>query len=514
MLTHPNVHCEPTRDLAIDADVVVVGSGAGGAVFASELAEAGLKVVVLEKGGHYDRQEFDQREATMLPLLYEDGAARTTKDGGLSVLHASCVGGTTVVNNAICFEPPAFVLERWADEHGVVGLSPQALASAIDKVKFVLNVQPIRAGELNENARLMKAGAEKLGMKGAAFQHNRTGCTQSGFCMVGCSYDRKQSMLITYVPRALHFGAQLYPFATAERVVANGRRVESIEGTIRNHKTRQTYRFRARAKVFAIAGGAISTPLLLLKSGVANASGMVGQNLRLHPIAPAYAVFAHEVKAYEGIPQGYYVDQFLPGTGPEGGFLLESIFSHPGLAAATIQGIGDAMRRMMLRYNHLAAAYVQVLDSGGGHVSVGDRGAPVIDYQLGAMDEARIRTGYKHLARVFLAAGAEQVQFPHVDMPVIRKEDEIDAVVDGLDLAPCKLYMYSAHQMGTCAMGADPRTHVLDSTLRAHDHDNLFVTDASAFPTAVGVNPQITIATLATHAARHVAESRATYLRS
>jgi choline dehydrogenase-like flavoprotein len=511
MLDHPRVHAHPAGDLDLEADVVVVGTGAGGAVFASELAEAGLKVIMLEKGGHWDRRDFDQKEATMMPRLYEDAGARTTADGGISVLHASCVGGTTVINNAICFHPPAFVLQDWADRHGVRGVSLETLDPSLRKVEFVLNVQPISDGELNENARLMRQGVEKLGLKGAAFRHNRTGCAQSGFCMVGCSYDRKQTMLVTYVPRALHFGAELYPFAKAERVVAQGRRVTAIEGSIVDHGTGKSYRFRVRAKVYAIAGGAISTPLLLLQSDVANSSGRVGTNLRLHPIVPAFATFDHEVKAYKGIPQGYYVDQFLQRSDGSGGYLLESIFTHPAIVGATVPEAGAELRQMMTRLNHLASAYVQVLDHGSGRVTVGAHGRPAIAYAVDAADQAKIRDGLKHLVRILLAAGAREVAVPHVDLPRFSRPDDVDAGIDRLDFAVGKLSTFSAHQMGTCPMGEDPSQSVVNSQLRAHDLDNLFVTDSSVFPTAIGVNPQITIASLATHAARGVVSERARY---
>lgn len=503
MLRHPNLIL-PTTDCLVEADVCVIGSGAGGAAFASELAEGGMRVVLLEKGGAYDHADFDQHEKNMMPLLYEDGGARTTLDGGLTVLHASCVGGTTTVNNAICFDPPERLLKSWQAEHGIEGLGLQDLASALAKVKFILNVQLIQETELNQNAQILRRGSRKLGWSGAPFQHNRTACLQSGFCMLGCSYDRKQSALVTYVPRALHFGAKLYPFAEVTTLRTEKRRITEVEARVRPPGSFQDRHLRVRARYVALAGGAINTPCLLLRNGIANSSGQVGNNLSLHPLAVAFANFEEDVRAYRGIPQGYYVDEFESDRAGNGGFLLESIFTHPGIVAATIPMIGPEHAHLMTRLNHLAAAYVQVHDRSCGEVRIGKDGYPKIQYALHQEDVRKIQQGWQALVRIFLAAGAKEVYLPHVDQTApLTRENQLDEIMN-LDFAPNKLALFSAHQMGSCRMGADPTRSVVDSRCKSHDLDNLYIADGSVFPSSSGVNPQITIMTIATHAAQQL----------
>ncbi len=505
---HPSVFRDPAGPVSVKADVCVIGSGAGGATMAAELAEAGLDVVILEKGPYVTHVDMTQKERDMLPLLFEDAASRTTRDGGFLVWHAHCVGGTTVVNNAICFDPPDHVLEVWAADHGVEGASKADLAPSLAKARFILNVQKIKDEEINHNAEVMMRGARKLGLKGDVFEHNRTGCPQSGFCMTGCAYDRKQNHHITYVPRALSFGARLYPDAEIRTLERAGKRISRAVGTVKDRKTGNVQPLDVTAKVFVVAGGSISTPLLLLTSGLANSSGQVGRNLYCHPTAPVVAHMGdEEVRFYRGITQVYYVDHLAYKEGV-GGFLLESISSAPSLAGAMVPFWGAKLHDVMADFNRFAAAFVQVKDEMTGQVSIGPHRVPIVDYVLREPDATKLRQGYQTLARIYLAAGAKHVQIPHVDLTTVRNEADVAALAD-LDVSSGKVGILTAHQMGTCRMGEDPRRYVVDSGGKAHDHDNLYVADASVFPTSTGINPQITITTLATHFAHRMVRDRA-----
>ncbi|MEB3196327.1 MAG: GMC family oxidoreductase [Candidatus Sericytochromatia bacterium] len=487
------------RDQDLETDVCVIGTGAGGAVFASELAEAGTRVVLLEQGGLYTRRDFTQDEATMMPRLFERGGGRTTDDGGITLLHGRCVGGGTTVNWAICFDPPGRVLESWREGLGLPAMHLADWRPSLDKVRFVLNVQKMQAEELNENARLLIKGATALGMRGERFEHSRTACLGSGFCILGCAYDRKQSMLVTYVPRAIRHGATLLAQARATGFEREGPRIRAVLGELTDPSTGTRRRLRVRARHVAVAAGALGTPALLQRAGLANASGRLGKNLALHPTSAVLAIFDHPVRGFEGIHYGAYV----PDLEPEG-ILIESVFAYPALAASTMLRGGREAQRAMSQYDHWAGGIVLLHDDSRGDVqATGPEGARV-RYALNAADQAKMRKGLLALANIFLAAGAREVLIPHAACGPIRSPEEAERVIASLDLSPNRLALFSAHQMGTAAMGRDPASSVTDGFGRVHGMENLWIADGSLFPTSLGVNPQITIAALADRNARHL----------
>jgi choline dehydrogenase-like flavoprotein len=492
----PPVETAYDRDLDLVADVCVIGTGAGGAVLASELAEAGRSVIMLEKGGYHTRKAFTQSEQDMMPLLFEEGGARTTKDGGISVLHGSTVGGSTTVNWAICFDPPPAILDDWASNHGIDRIRLEDLRPSLAKVRRILNVQPIPPEAVPENGRLLLEGAEKLGMKGGVFEHNRTQCLNSGFCILGCSYDRKQSMLVTYVPRAIHFGARLLPRAEAKTFDRDGDRITAVRGTLTDPQTGNQYAFRVRAKVFSVSGGAVSTPTLLKQNGLGNSH--VGRNLTLHPTTAAVGLFDHPVRAFSGIHFTTYVSDLEPE-----GILIESVFAYPGLMGSNLFRWGQSAVETMAQYDRMAAAIVLLHDDGRGTVEVDRWGLPEIDYWVNAKDQAKFRRGLKALARIYLAAGAREVLVPHAEGFVITREADL-AHIDRMPIEPNRMAVFSAHQMGTAAMGSDPDHSATDSWGRLHELQNLFVCDSSLFPTSLGVNPQLTTAALGDRTARYL----------
>jgi choline dehydrogenase-like flavoprotein len=481
------------------ADVCVIGTGAGGAVFASEAAEAGLRVVMLEKGGLYTRRDFTQDEETMMPRLFEQGGARTTSDGGIVLLHGSCVGGGTTVNWAICFDPPARVLDKWAEAHGVEDIRLPALAPSLARVRHVLNVQKMLPEEVNENSRLFLRGAEALGLTADRFEHSRTACLGSGFCTLGCAYDRKQSMLVTYVPRAIRRGARLLARAEATGFERTGGEIRAVTGHVTDPATGRRHALRVRASHVAVAAGALGTPRLLAQAGVS--SPLLGGNLSLHPTSAVVAVFDHEVRGFEGIHYGAYADD------PAGGYVLESVFAYPALAASTMLRAGEAAQRVMHAYTRMAAAIVLVHDEGRGQVHVGGEGPARVDYALHPHDRQHFRRGLRQLVELYLAAGAREVHVPAAAVPPIARgasRAQLDAALERLEVAPNRLALFSAHQMGTAPMAADPARGVTDSFGRVHGLRNVWVADGSLLPTSLGVNPQITIATLADRAAHRL----------
>jgi choline dehydrogenase-like flavoprotein len=494
--------------LALECEVCVVGSGAGGAVAAAELAAAGRRVVLLEQGHHWTSRDFTQREDEMLPRLFEEAGQRQTADGGIQILQGRNVGGSTVHNLCYAFRTPDPILRLWREEHGLAQLTPDALAASFARVEQHLRVKPIAEAELNEFNRRMRDGAARLGWSALVAHHNREGCIGAGYCILGCSYDAKQSMLVTYVPRAEAAGARLLADARAERIEAEGGRVRRVLGHAIGPGGRTGVPFRIDAKAVVLAAGAIATPDLLLRSGLANASGRVGRGLHLHPSVIAAGTFDEPLHAYRGIPQATYVDEFIDlERDPRSGFVLMPIAGFPVLQAAQIPGFGREHFRRMRGFAHQAGILALLHDRSEGSVRPGDSLArPDIRYALGADDGAQLAHGLRRCAELLFAAGAREVLLPYRTGPVVLHDPEQAQAIERRGVRQGEIPLASTHPQSTCAMGADPHASVVGPFGETHDVRGLFVADMSVFPTSLGAPPQITTAALADRTAHHVLE--------
>jgi len=503
MRLHPNVvdTSEVRGLLRWEAEVAVVGSGAGGAVSAKELAEAGIDVALLEEGGYLRYSDFNQRERDMYRRLYRDQAAQATRDLSINVLQGRAVGGSTVINNCICFRTPERVLTRWQAEFGLEALSADSLRPYFERVEATLGVVPIVSAEVNENNRILLEGCERLGYRAGTFSHNRKDCVGCGYCMLGCPYERHQSVDMNYVPRALDAGCRLFTRCRVEEILTEGGRLAGVAGSVLDEGSGQPRAwFTLRAPLVVLAAGAIHTPALLLLNRLANGSGQVGRGLALHPLAASFARFDRLIDGFVGIPQSAYCNQFETLEDGSDGFILEGIFALPALFASICPSFGEEHLSMMRDYRHLSGMYAMIQDDGRGTVSLGEGGRPVIDYHLGERERHLIRRGLQESARIFFAAGATLVTTLLSQPLVLRGREEI-ARLEELSLRPNEMALFSAHPQASCRMHADPRQGPIDGYGESHDVPNLFVADASAFPTSVGINPQITIMALASRQA-------------
>jgi len=494
-------------DLNLKAEVCVIGTGAGGAVVAKELAEAGRDVVVLEQGGYYTKEDFTQREDEMMPLLYEDMGQRATVDQSIIILQGRNVGGSTVHNLCYCFRTPAAILEKWRREDGVRDMTYEQLVPSFERVEKMLKVKDILPPEINALNNKIREGCEKLGYHGLVARHNRESCTTSGFCLLGCPFDAKQSMLITYVPAASAAGARIYADCPVQKIHAEGTRVRSVEAAVVDALGRPRHRVRVDAQVVVLAAGAINSPQILLNNGLANSSGQVGRNLHLHPSVLLAGVYDEDIYGYRGIPQSYYVDEFIDlEKDPDSGYILMPVFGFPVATASQLPGFGRKHWEAMQHFHRTVGILVLMHDQSAGMVRVNRSGKPEIDYQVNARERRLFLEGMKHCAEILFAGGAKQVLVPYESPLWLQPGDDLRAI-DQRGLRPNDIPIASTHPQSTCKMGEDRRRSVVNSWCRSHDLQNLFVCDMSVFPSSLGAPPQISTASIADRTAHYIKDN-------
>src|SRR6266700_3768978 len=479
-------------------DVVVVGSGAGGAVAAKELAEAGLKVIVLEEGEHFDRRDFSGPPPERLRRCYRgNGLTFTIGVPTISLPIGRGVGGSTLINSGTCFRTPDFVLDSW-------GIDGAELALLFEQVEEILNVAPVGGDIMGANGEVMDRGRRELGYSGGPIRRNARGCHGSGVCAFGCPLDAKPGMHVTYLPLAVKAGAHIISGCRVDGLVVEGGQAVGVRGSIVDPETGAVHRdgrFEVRAKSVVMAAGAIYTPSLLLRQRLANSSGQVGHNLRIHPGCGVLGVFDHDLHAWKGVMQSYYVDEKL-----RDGILLEATYPPPGVgySAGGVGGKGSDLKDFLARYPQTAAAGLIISDTGTGRVRATPGGGLLITYDMHTDDVRKTLEGIRLTSEIYLAAGAQEVHTLLPGMPAVRKREELGWITEGRWTASdVKLSAY--HPMGTCRRCKDGRSSVVDEYGRVHDVPGLVITDASVLPGSTYVNPQITIMALAARSARHLA---------
>ena len=495
----------------VRAGVCVVGSGAGGAVVAARLAEAGHDVVVLEEGGYWRPGQFTEREGEMTARLYAEGGMRATEDLAVPVVQGRAVGGGTTVNWLVMFRTPDWVLDEWAAEHGAVGMRPADLAPVFDRVEEETHTRLVPDDAHNPPNRALLEGARALGWSAHAVRVNAHGCVRSGFCGLGCRYGARRAAADVYVPAALAAGARLFTDVRVERVeVAErgaGAPLKRVHAEVLDRETGAPRgRLTVEAPVVVLAAGAVGTPALLQRSGMGG--GGVGRYLRLHPTTVVFGRYGREMYGAGGIPLSTVCDEFLRGSDGYG-FWIETPPLYPGLGAAALPGFGASHRGLMEALPHLGPMVVLVRDGADRSMSQGDvtvdrTGRPRIRYRLGHPERSRLLRGMDAAARMHFAAGAEEVSTLHTRACRLRSPAELKSMALRPS-GPNELGVLSAHVNGTCRMGTDPATSGCTPDGERHGVPGVYVADGSLLPTAPGVNPQETIMALATVVADRIA---------
>ncbi|MFO1415432.1 MAG: GMC family oxidoreductase [Burkholderiales bacterium] len=489
------------RDLVLEADVAVVGTGAGGGTAAEILADAGLRVVLLEEGPLRSSRDFHMREAEAYPELYQESAARKTKDKAINILQGRCVGGGTTVNWTSSFRTPATTLGWWQRTYGLAGFGVGDMAPWFERMEARLSIGPWMTAP-NANNEALARGAHKLGIAAPTIRRNVAGCANLGYCGMGCPINAKQSMLVTTVPAALAKGATLVTRARADRFAIAGDRVTELVAVALDARgiAPTARRITVRARRFVAAAGAIGTPALLLRSGAPDPHGIAGKRTFLHPTVVSAAVMPEVVDGFAGAPQSIYSDHFLdvaPVDGPIG-YKLEVPPLHPVLTAITLPVDGDAHAQWMREFRHLHVVLALLRDgfhpeSPGGTVTLRSDGTPLLDYPLNAFVFDGVRRAFLTMAEIQFAAGATRVAPVHGMGEGFTTWAAAKAGIAAFDLRPLVTRVVSAHVMGGAPLGPDPARAVVDPTGRHHQLANLYVCDGSLFPTSIGANPQLSI---------------------
>jgi len=491
---------EVTDGFSASCDAVVVGSGAGGAVVAAELAGAGLDVIVVEEGPHVTSESF------VGPVF--DRFQRLCRDNGMTQVWGrppiplplgKVVGGTTVVNSGTCFRAPERVLRAWDAENGL-GVARGELDEHFASIEDVLNVRAVPWAVLGPNGRVAHEGATKLGLTGGPLLRNITDCHGCGECAFGCSRDAKQAMHVSYLPRAARSGARVLSCARVDRVTHEGGRATGVRGALLSSDGVAKGSFEIRAARVFVCAGAIHTPALLDASRVPDPTRLVGRNLRIHPATGVGGFFDHDLSSWRGTLQSYYIDAFFDSHD----LMFEATTTHPGIGAGSLPGIGAAAMDDLRELDRLATLGFYVSDTSAGRVRRLPGGEVVATYRLNELDASRMVMGIVKAAEILLAAGAKRVY------PGLPGIDSIGAAADLDDLRTRRvraqnLRLTAFHPMGTVRAGRDPQRSVVDPYGAHHQMAGLWVADASLFPSCVGVNPQMTIMALARRAARAAA---------
>ena len=520
----------------LQSDILIIGSGAAGGVLAATLSElTQKKIILIEKGGYYGKEFFNQREWDMNAMYAEKGT-RSTSDGAIPVRGGECVGGGTTVNIALCFDPVQGVWERWkhdyglqefsfnesSDDYSIKGLN---MPSCVHDVRRRINVHTPLESEINDNNRILERGCQKLGITTKHFELNMRDCIGCGYCAEGCAYDRKQGTMITYIADALDRGVKLIHHCDIESVEFQRRENHLMAAGARGKVRRPRNGSRPNsvspgaveieADLVIICCGAIETPSLLKRSNHPDPHKILGKGLVLHPSLPIIGVMDHELANYRGISGSIYSDHFYENMG----FYYECLFGHPVYGSVVLPYIGVEHFELMMKFRKLAGFGVMLVDS----VDLTNRVEwnPIqrkysIHYHIGEDDKQRLRFAAEKGVEIMFAAGAADVLLPSEEpigplaYPRFRDPSEAHYCSE-LQFLPHQTTITSAHCQATMKMGEDPRISMINSRCESHHVDNLLVCDASSFPTSCGANPMISIMSLARYQGKRIAAEMSRY---
>ncbi len=483
-------------------DVVIVGSGAGGAVAARELSRSGLSVLVLEEGGHYLPEEYGAMTPSnsIRRLAREAGLAVAVARGDtplISVLSGKCVGGSSVLTGGVCFRIPDDVLHDWSTTLGLHGLTPERLAPYFDEIEEAIHVETVPEAMRSRSTQLFVEGAAAMGVTMKSLRRNTSGCQGASRCNFGCPHGAKMSVDRSFLPDAFAHGARLVSDALVERIDFAANRATGVRGRLLDGVTGEPrVPFVVQAKVVIVACGSLHTPVLLRRSGMDTEA--IGKHLTLHPAFRVSALFDEEVNGWDGAMQAIYADHFQPE-----GITLVGVYSAVNVLAAALPGLGKEHRRLAAQMNRMAFFGGMVHDDGGGRVHRWLSREPLVTYRMSPRDRARMWRGIQILGTMAFRAGAREVMMPVFGSTPLTSEREL---LDATERPPpaARVESMAFHPLGSAKMSRDRRAGVVKPTGEAWAADNLFIADGSVLPTSIGVNSQVPVMAMALRIARGV----------
>jgi choline dehydrogenase-like flavoprotein len=497
------------EDTVLEADVVIVGSGAGGGVVAGELSAAGLDVIVLEKGDYHAERDFDGYELTSTYRLFENYGFLTSTDLSMILLAGNTLGGGTTVNWCASVRTPEKVLHEWVHIHGATTLAGQAYQDALDRVSERLNVNENECQMNGQNA-VLNRGSETLGYEVNVLPRNVKGCGDCGFCNYGCAHGAKQSTLATYLLDAYKRDTRIVVNATVQQVLTQNGMAIGVKGFVAG-KDGQKVELTVNAKTVVVAAGALHTPAILMRSGLTNTN--IGRNLHLHPTSVTYGIYDEPIRGWNGVMMSRYVSQFNNLSGDGYGVVLETAPTHPGLAALVMPWAdGHQHKTVMRQLANLSNILTITRDRDSGQIILDKNGKPRIQYTLSVYDGTHLMRGVIESLRIHHAAGATELGSPQTPLMTYRTDQNRDfeaflRSVEVVGIHKNGFALTSAHQMSTCRMGGNPSHGAVAPTGETFEIKNLYVADASVLPTAAGINPMLTIMGVAYLIAQHIKAS-------
>lgn len=488
-------------------DIIIIGSGAGGATAAELLSQKpGLKILLLESGPYRTKDHFNQKEKDMTAIYYKRGGFLSS-DLSIGVAAANTVGGSTAVYTGVSFRPPESVLDKWRTQHGLHFLTPEYVNQSLDHIEQELNVHELPESWDNDNNRLFKEGAQKLGIPVKRLKINIKGCQQQGFCNLGCTSGGKQSTLEVQIPKALKNGVELIHNADVQIIEKNKVSFTikpAPQNTIKNSIPEGQYTIHAQ--VIVVAAGVLQTPALLWRSkNYLNLNTkLLGRYVTLHPAININGIYKEVIKNYRGFPKTYYSDAFSDSHG----YYLETSFYYPGITAKNNPGFGEVHQNLMSDYEKMMSILILAHDHAEyqNHISIDKKGNSVLHYTISKEVKKSLIHALKKSLEIFFAAGCTHASSPGSSKSLIKAEDisKLNTIITDQNLSFAKTPLSSAHPQGGCIMGKTPEQSMVNLKGQIWGTNHIYVADASLFPTSVKVNPYETVMLLSKYVSEQI----------
>ncbi len=516
LVKSPELSVKSEKDVkgeTIEGDVVIIGSGAAASILAKGLVENGRKVLMIERGNHEIPETFNENEMEMVSRLFQDGAIQAARDFRFTVFQGSCVGGSTVLNNAVCFKMPESVLDKWNKDFGT-GLNKTEVMKSMDRAWDMVGINHLFGDKdtingkekvrLNPGGYLFKEGCKKLGYDSPpnitdSVNANISGCLGCGYCNIGCQYNKKLSMLTTILPEIQKkYGKEsleIIAGCEAVKLNKNGSGISNVECSFNSGRKIKVY-----GKTFVVSAGAISSSILLLKSklGINN----VGMNLSFNVGSQLTAAYSYKIDSYDGLQISHYMK-----ISPDTGYIMESWFNPPMFQSTAMPGWFEDHYNNMKRYDRLACVGILAGSESNAKVRIAGLTGREIDYTPTKKDFQTLLAGLELAGEIMFASGAESVMPNSFKYYEFRNIDELKRLKEVIK-DPSEITLGTGHPQGGNIIGSNPEKGVVNPEFKAFGYNNLFVCDASVFPTSLGVNPQLTVMGLADYAVQFIKENK------